>query len=258
MGEDALDVPYRHRYHTDDSIQVKYYDNKNNFIDKAAFTFTGDAGCEVGVGTNPIDAGTNVSCHGDKPAPASAGGGTAYKQYFIGYMVYNRVWWDKDKYAFTIGGGQMSNPGRYLTLLPPINGATATTGSPYFTENPGDQFVAWDGTGTWDYMPSQYITFRTELGYRHASVPYWTGRRGITPTTATGAPGVNNGFPQNYVCSASSSMGAGGNSGFGFGNLAAAENACNGGQEGSNASDVWFPDLRKDQATAVVALMVRF
>ncbi len=103
LGEDAYGVPYRHRYHTDDSIQVKYYDNKSHFIDKAAFTFTADAGCEVGVGTNPVDAGTNVACHGDKPAPASAGGGTAYKQYFIGYMVYNRVWWDKDKYAFHPG-----------------------------------------------------------------------------------------------------------------------------------------------------------
>ena len=253
MGEDAFGVPYRHRYHTDNSVQVKYYDNKNNFFDKAAFSFTADAGCEVGVGTNPVDAGTNVSCHGDKPAPASAGGGTAYKQYFIGYMVYNRVWWAKDKYAFTLGGGQMSNPGRYLTLLPPINGATATSGSPYFTENPGDQYTAWDGTGTFDYMPNQYVTFRTELGYRHSSVPYWTGRGGITP------PGGNNGAPANYVCSATSNLGGGVTSGVGFGGgLAAAEAAC-GGQTGPMAvQNVWFPDLRRDQATAVVAIMVRF
>ena len=31
----------------------------------------------------------------------------------------------------------MNNPGRYLALVPPINGATAVTGTPYFTENPG-------------------------------------------------------------------------------------------------------------------------
>ena len=253
MGEDAFGVPYRHRYHTDDSIQVKYYDNKNNFIDKAAFTFTADAGCEVGVGTNPVDAGTNVSCHGNKPAPASAGGGTAYKQYFIGYMFYNRVWWDKDKYAFTLGGGQMSNPGRYLTLLPPINGATATSGTPYFTENPGDPYTAWDGTGTFDYMPNQYITFRTELGYRHASVPYWTGRGGITP------PGGNNGSPANYVCSATSNMGGGANSGANFGGgLAAAESACGGFTGAKAINNVWFPDLRRGQAAATLAVMVRF
>ncbi len=251
MGEDALGVPYRHRYHTDDSIQIKYYDNKSHYIDKAAFTFTADAGCEVGIGTNPVDAGTNVSCHGNKPAPASAGGGTAYKQYFIGYMFYNRVWWAKDKYAFTLGGGQMSNPGRYLTILPPINGATATTGTPYFTENPGDQYTAWDGTGTFDYMPSQYITFRTELGYRHSSVPYWTGRGGITP------PGGNVGSASHYVCSASSNMGTS-DSGFGFGNLAAAEAQCGDPSGTPSAADIWFPDLRRGQAAATVAIMVRF
>jgi hypothetical protein len=232
---------------------VKYYDNKNHYIDKAAFTFTADAGCEVGVGTNPVDAGTNVACHGDKKAPATAGGGTAYKQYFIGYMFYNRVWWDHDKYAFTFGGGQMSNPGRYLTLLPPINGATATSGTPYFTENPGDPYTAWDGTGTYDYMPNQYITFRAELGYRHSSVPYWTGRGGITP------PGGNNGAPANYVCSATSNLGGGANSGVGFGGgLAAAEAAC-GGLTGAKAiQNVWFPDLRRGQGAATVAIMVRF
>ena len=242
MGEDAFNVPYRHRFHTDDSIQVKYYDNKNNYIDKAAFTFTADAGCEVGVGTNPVDAGTNVSCHGNKPAPASAGGGTAYKQYFIGYMFYNRVWWDKDKYAFTLGGGQMSNPGRYLTLLPPINGATATSGTPYFTENPGDPYTAWDGTGTFDYMPNQYVTFRTELGYRHSSVPYWTGRGGITP------PGGNTGSPQFYACATGGSAGTS--------DLPTAEANC-GGPAGQTTA-VWFPDLRRGQAAATMAILVRF
>jgi len=252
MGEDALGVPYRHRYHTDDSIQVKYYDSKEHYIDKAAFTFTADAGCETGVGTNPVDAGTNVACHGDKAAPASAGGGTAYKQYFIGYMFYNRVWWAKDKYAFTLGGGQMSNPGRYLTLLPPINGATATSGTPYFTENPGNSYTAWDTTGTFDYMPSQFITFRTELGYRHASVPYWTGHGGITP------PGGNNGSPADYVCSSTSALGGGVSSGYGYGNLTSAEAAC-GGQTGAQAvNNVWFPDLRRGQAAFTEAIMVRF
>jgi len=53
-------------------------------------------------------------------------------------------------------------------LLPPINGATATSGTPYFTENPGDPYKAWDISGTYDYMPSQYITFRWEYNHRHA------------------------------------------------------------------------------------------
>jgi len=35
------------------------------------------------------------------------------KQSFLGYMVYNRLWFDRDKYALTLGGGQISNPGRF-------------------------------------------------------------------------------------------------------------------------------------------------
>ena len=82
-------------------------------------------------------------------------------------------------------------------LLPPINGEsaiTAATNSPYFTENPGDPFKAWDSSITFDYMPKQYITFRWEYDYRHANVPYWTGRGGITP------PGGNTGTPTDYIC----------------------------------------------------------
>ena len=40
----------------------------------------------------------------------------------------------------------MNNPGRYLTLLPPIDGANAISGSPYYTENPGDRAQWHDGT----------------------------------------------------------------------------------------------------------------
>jgi hypothetical protein len=74
-------------------------------------------------------------------------------------MLYDRLWFHNDLYGLTIGGGRINNPGRYLVLLPPINGATAASGTPYFTENPGDPYKAWDISSTFDYMPSQYITF---------------------------------------------------------------------------------------------------
>jgi hypothetical protein len=54
-------------------------------------------------------------------------------------------------------------------VLPPINGATAASGTPYFTENPGSPYQAWDMSRTFDYMPSQYITFRWEYNYRAAT-----------------------------------------------------------------------------------------
>jgi len=31
-------------------------------------------------------------------------------------MIYNRLWFDRDKYGLTIGGGQINNPGRYLVF----------------------------------------------------------------------------------------------------------------------------------------------
>jgi hypothetical protein len=78
-------------------------------------------------------------------------------------------------------------------LLPPINGATAFTGLPYFTENPGDPFHAWDTSATLDYMPDQFTTFRIELVHRAANVPYFAGSGGVTP------PGGNTGTPASLV-----------------------------------------------------------
>ena len=54
VGADALGNPNRTRLHTDNSIEVKYYDRPEKFVDKMAFSLTGDAGCETGGG---------VSCH---------------------------------------------------------------------------------------------------------------------------------------------------------------------------------------------------
>lgn len=177
LGEDALNTPGRVRYHTDDSVEYKYYDKPENLIDKAAFSLTGDLGCEHGGG---------VSCYGNSTKGP--------KQDFLGFMFYNRLWFHRDRYGLTLGGGRINNPGRYLVLLPPINGATAASGTPYFTENPGDPYKAWDASATIDYMPSQYITFRWEFDHRAASVPYFTGPGGITPSGGNTGPagsGVN-------------------------------------------------------------------
>jgi TolA-binding protein len=176
-GADALGIPTRTRYHTDNSLEVKYYDHPERFLDKLAFSLTGDAGCESGGGVNCTTNQKN-----------SAKQITSYKQSFLGFMVYNRFWFNKDRYGFTVGGGEINNPGRYLVLLPPINGATATSGTPYFTENPGDPFKAWDISATYDYMPSQYITFRWEWNHRHANVPYFSGPGGITPAGGNSGP----------------------------------------------------------------------
>jgi hypothetical protein len=245
MGEDTLGNGDGHfgrsRIHTDDSIEIKYYDNPQKFLDKMAFSFTGDVGCEYGGSGSFVSAqgrviNNNVNCHHNTA--------TSSKQTFAGWMLYNRFWFKKDLYGVTVGGGAMANPGRYLTLLPPINGADAVSGSPYFTANPGDPYKAWDASLTFDWMPKQYITFRAEYGYRHANVPYWTGRGGITP-------GVN-GAPSTIPNPAAGSVV--GTTAFVPGPFLSATPGftCVAGAAG------FCPDLRKDEPSLRYAIMVKF
>jgi hypothetical protein len=256
LGHDDLYLPNRGRIHTDDSIEIKYFDRPGQTLDKMAFSFTGDLGCEFGPST-ATSAG--VSCHGDKRdplAPSSANfpqGGIDPKQSFIGFMLYDRTWFKKDTHGITIGGGVINNPGRYLVLDPPINGETAPSAAinaPYFTGNPGDRFKAWDMSLTYDYMPRQWITFRWEYDYRHANVPYWTGRGGITPPGPGGVPYTNNGYPEYFACmNGNSSMQE---------TLSAAENPTVAGSCANQGSTVWFPDLRRDQSMVDIDIMVKF
>jgi hypothetical protein len=180
-GTDTLGTPDRRRIHTDDSIMYKYFQRDGSKkISQAAASFTFDAGCENGGG---------VACN---------------NQYFLGFMAYNRLWFDHNLFGLTFGGGAIVNPGRYLVLMPPINGATAASGASnltnnsqqlynYFTENPGDPFNAWDIQLTGDYMPTRNVTFRLEYTYRTSSVPYFAGPGGMTPA------GGNQGSPGSYV-----------------------------------------------------------
>ena len=125
----------------------------------------------------------------------------------------------------------MNNPGRYLTLLPPINGADAISGSPYFTANPGDKAHMWDCSISFQWMPKQYITWWLESTYRHSDVPDWSGRGGITP------PGGNNGHPNQLVCN--------------DGTPTSDPASC-------GAVGLWHPDLRRGQATVSAGVMVKF
>ena len=163
LGTDAYGIKRRTRIHTDDSFMGKYYDRPSGLVDKAAWSL-------------PVDAG------------GESGGGVSYSsQYFLGFMAYNRFWFDHDHLGLSFGGGAITNPGRYLVLMPPINGATALSGTPYFTENPGDPFKAWDMQVAADVSPQPFITFRAEYNHRAANVPYFSGPGGVTP------PGGNQG-----------------------------------------------------------------
>jgi hypothetical protein len=166
-GTDTLDTPGRRRIHTDDSVMVRLYNEPtDNFLSRVAASLTVDYGNEAG------------------------GGVTHESQYFMGFMAYNRLNFYHNIFGLTYGGGAIKNPGRYLVLLPPINGATAASGTPYFTENPGDKYTAWDMQVTGDWMPTEWVTFRLEYTHRFANVPYFSGKGGVTPQGGNqGAPG---------------------------------------------------------------------
>jgi len=168
-GTDTLGNEDRMRVHSDDSVMVKYYENKGGLFSKAAASATFDAGCEYGGG---VDCGS---------------------QYFLGFMTYQRFWFAADHLGLTVGGGAITNPGRYLVLVPPVNGATAFSGTPYFTAAPGDKYGAWDMQVTADYMPQEFLTFRVEYNHRAANVPYFSGTGGVTP------PGGNQGTAGSQV-----------------------------------------------------------
>ena len=180
-GTDAAGLKNRVRFHSDNSLLVRYFNEpKSKGISKAAFSSTFDIGFESGDGVSGFN--------GNSETPS---------QYFLSGMVYNRVWFNNDKMAWTIGGGVMKNPGRYLVLyptgdaspLPNPNNPTQTAGTHPFSANPGDQFEGWDCSTNFDFMPNQSITFRVELVHRESSVPYFAGSGGVTsPTGYTTTP----------------------------------------------------------------------
>ncbi len=165
IGWDTPDNKKRTRFHTDNSAVIRYSNSPGNkFISKAAFSLTADFGFEDGGGVVPFG--------GNSITPA---------QNFFSVMFYNRFWFGREeKIAWTFGGGNIHNPGRYLALLPTGNGT--------LTQNPGDQFDGWDASTGIQYMPNEFITFGMEFVTRHTSVPYFSGQGGVTSTNGWNPP----------------------------------------------------------------------
>ena len=135
---------------------MRYFNRPGNFIHRAAFSITGDLGFENGAGVSPF------------------GGAGGPEQNFISGMIYNRIWALNDHLGWTIGGGFIHNPGRYLVLLP-----TGVAGQ-QFNTSPGTKFEGWDFSTTLDFMPTDNLTWRLEFVHRESSIPYFAGHGGVT------------------------------------------------------------------------------
>ncbi|MBL7939353.1 MAG: outer membrane beta-barrel protein [Flavobacteriales bacterium] len=177
VGWDTPDTPGRLRFHTDNSAVVRYVERKGaKGVSRAAFSLTGDLGFENGAGVVPFG--------GDSLTP---------EQHFISAMGYNRLWFGPERrWGWTIGGGFINNPGRYLALLPAGNGV--------LTQAPGDPFFGWDASTCVQYMPNDHITVGLEYVTRHTDTPYFSGPGGVTSTNGWNAPiGDPNGYVADLV-----------------------------------------------------------
>lgn len=156
LGTDTENIDSRVRFHNDHSALVRYFnDPKASFVSKAAVSINNHIGFESG-GRDPKT--------GDAlPGPAHA--------HMIGSSLAHRIWFYRDHLALTTRGEVFSNPSRYLSQYPP----------PGFETGPGVKALQiWAVTGTFDVMPTDFLTLRFEGSYHRANVPYYAGAGGTT------------------------------------------------------------------------------
>ena len=178
VGWDTANHAGRMRFHSDNSLLIRWFNNPGGLVSKAAFSVTQDIGFENGQGVVPFGgSGTEGNCTSATPC----------SQNFISGMAYHRVWFDNDHFGWTVGAGYIHNPGRYLVLLP--TGAALTQ----FDSNAGTKFDGWDMSTTLQYMPDPFQTWGLEFVHREASIPYFAGHGGVTSpdgyTTTAVPPG---------------------------------------------------------------------
>ena len=205
FGTDVAGMPHVKRIHTDNTFQHMYYNNpKASGIKRAAFTVTGDFGFQWG-----SDEGTTFTPFGDTTASN-----------FISGMVYNRIWFGKDmKWGWTIGGGFLHNPSRYLALVPPGQATDKFVADAV----PGAKMDGWDGSTCIDYNPNDFLTIRLELVHRFMNIPYFNGPGGVTGQNGYQTNPALTFNPNSYI-----------------------------------PNTGWTPDLVKSETRGILALIVRF
>jgi hypothetical protein len=175
VGTDTQDHPGRVRFHSDNSVLIRYYNRPTSKgLSRAAFSATFDIGFEQGDGVAAFHGQLKASSDGPDLSCTNA---NPCEQDFISGMVYNRFWFYKNLFGWTFGGGFIHNPGRYLVLVPT---GVAASSPPGFDTNPGTPFDGWDVSTTIDWMPTENLTWRLEVVHRESSVPYFNGPGGVT------------------------------------------------------------------------------
>ncbi len=149
----------RIRFHHDNSIVGRYYKNKESKgISQVALSINTHYGFQKGMDKDDTITG---------------------KQHFMyGISVANRIWFNKNKLAFTLRCDYISNGGNYLAFSPsPVSPNEYTD---IFNTDPYKPIEIFQTSATFDVMPNDHVTFRFEYGYRSSNIPYFAGHGGTT------------------------------------------------------------------------------
>lgn len=147
-----------HRFHHDDSFVFRYVKRPNSQgLSQAAFSINNHYGFQSGEGVK------------------------ASKNYMAGSSLANRLWFRHNTVGWTIRGDFLTNPGAYLAFVP----AALAAGPNAFdlALAGGKELKITQISTTLDIMPSDWITFRLEYGFRKSNVPYFAGPGGTTSQT---------------------------------------------------------------------------
>ncbi|MEL1242713.1 outer membrane beta-barrel protein [Flavobacterium sp. DGU11] len=157
----------RLRFHHDNSIVARYYKNPEaTGISQAAFSLNSHYGFQ------------SNNEEGDKVK--------ASENFMVGTSLANRIWFNKNKMALSLRADYMTNQSvvNGVNTSPYLAFTPAATGDiPNNYDNAlanGDKLRIFQFTSTFDIMPSDFVTFRIEYGFRNSSIPYFTGSGGTT------------------------------------------------------------------------------
>jgi len=158
----------RERFHHDNSIVLRHYKRPlSKSISQMALSLNSHYGFE-----NGRDKNDDI---------------TARQHFMYGFSLCDRIWFNKNKFAITLRGDFVSNGGAYLAFSPSPVTPNAFTDA--LAKDPNKPLEITQGTITFDFMPSEYSTFRLEFGYRQSNLPYFAGHGGTTsPSGWTNGP----------------------------------------------------------------------
>jgi hypothetical protein len=157
-GYESRENPARVRFHHDNSLLVRYVNNPStNGLSKAAFSLNSHYGFQSGGGARP-----DVN-------------------FMTGTSFVNRLWFQRNTWAWTNRVEVIANPGRYLAFTPAVGTNSNPDGYYADPNNPNDTSLRiWGFTSGIDIMPSDFFTFRAEYTYRNANIAYFAGPGGTT------------------------------------------------------------------------------